>query len=241
MWLVGTVVLGGIFESLECGCGCDAVSPDDGLRVDAHVDQLFCFAQQFGRQHTHAGGAIAHLVVLHLGDVDQILAAALSRWMDLRMVAPSLVTTMSFEPTLCRILFMPLGPSVVLTRSPSATAPTNELKRAFSPHAPAWPPARKIGADMMFGAMWVQRDGGAQKVIAKCAACSLPCLQKCCSARRRVGEAALHSASAKLRLSCSAALHSSQQRVGAAQSRAKRREGRRTKKGVRAQHDSVRS
>ncbi|KAG9954768.1 hypothetical protein KCU85_g351, partial [Aureobasidium melanogenum] len=46
-------------------------------------------------------------------------AAALSRAIDLRMVAP--------------ILSIPLGPRVVLTRSPTAIAPTKADRRAFSP------------------------------------------------------------------------------------------------------------
>ena len=54
-------------------------------------------------------------------------------WIDLRMVAPSLVTVMLFlamgSPTLCRILSMPLGPKVVLTKSAMAIAPTNDCYR----------------------------------------------------------------------------------------------------------------
>mmetsp|Transcript_6458 Transcript_6458/g.17793 ORF Transcript_6458/g.17793 Transcript_6458/m.17793 type:complete len:204 (-) Transcript_6458:29-640(-) len=63
------------------------------------------------------------------------LAAALSTWIACRMVAPSLVTvTPSPRPVVdCRILSMPLGPSVVFTRSAMAMAPTNEAWRAPSP------------------------------------------------------------------------------------------------------------
>ena len=67
----------------------------------------------------------------------RILAAGLSTPTDLRIVAPSLVTvipgsTLGLELTLMRILSMPLGPSVLLTRSPMATAPTNDDNRAIS-------------------------------------------------------------------------------------------------------------
>lgn len=63
----------------------------------------------------------------------RILAAGLSSAMDLRIVAPSLVTVISPVEVECRILFMPLGPSVDLTRSPSASAPTKDERRACSP------------------------------------------------------------------------------------------------------------
>lgn len=60
----------------------------------------------------------------------KIFAAGLSTWIDLRIVAPSLVTVMLFlcegSPTLYRILSIPLGPKVVLTRSATAIAPTND-------------------------------------------------------------------------------------------------------------------
>ena len=60
----------------------------------------------------------------------RILAAALSTCIDLRIVAPSLVTLMCLlcgpEPTGTKILSIPLGPSVVLTRSATAMAPTND-------------------------------------------------------------------------------------------------------------------
>lgn len=62
----------------------------------------------------------------------RILAAALSSCIDFKIVAPSFVTVMSPEDADCRILFMPFGPRVDLTRSPSASAPTNEERRAFS-------------------------------------------------------------------------------------------------------------
>mmetsp|Transcript_49243 Transcript_49243/g.118341 ORF Transcript_49243/g.118341 Transcript_49243/m.118341 type:complete len:292 (+) Transcript_49243:748-1623(+) len=63
------------------------------------------------------------------------LAAALSTTMDCRMVAPSFVTVTPCpaDVVLCRILSMPLGPSVVLTKSAMAMAPTNDAMRAPSP------------------------------------------------------------------------------------------------------------
>jgi len=60
----------------------------------------------------------------------RILAAGLSRAMLLRMVAPSLVTVISPVEVEWRILFMPLGPRVDLTRSPRARAPTKDERRA---------------------------------------------------------------------------------------------------------------
>ena len=59
-----------------------------------------------------------------------ILAAGLSTCIDLRIVAPSLVTLICLflGPAArgTRILSMPRGPSVVLTRSATAMAPTKE-------------------------------------------------------------------------------------------------------------------
>lgn len=60
----------------------------------------------------------------------RILAAGLSSAMDLRIVAPSFVTVISPVEVECRILFMPFGPRVDLTRSPRASAPTKEERRA---------------------------------------------------------------------------------------------------------------
>lgn len=67
----------------------------------------------------------------------KILAAGLSTCIDLKMVAPSLVTLMFLfrgpAATGTRILSIPLGPRVVLTRSATAIAPTNDDKRAIYP------------------------------------------------------------------------------------------------------------
>ena len=52
--------------------------------------------------------------------------------MDLRIVAPSFVTLISPDEPDWRILFIPLGPRVDLTRSPRASAPTKDARRAFS-------------------------------------------------------------------------------------------------------------
>ena len=62
------------------------------------------------------------------------LDAGLSTPMDRRIVAPSLVTTTfpSERPSLRRILSIPFGPRVVLTRSPMAIAPMKDDKRAVS-------------------------------------------------------------------------------------------------------------
>lgn len=68
----------------------------------------------------------------------RILAAGLSTWIDFKIVAPSFVTVMVFleavgSPTLYKILSIPFGPSVVLTRSATAIAPTNDCILANSP------------------------------------------------------------------------------------------------------------
>ena len=58
------------------------------------------------------------------------LAAGLSTKIDLRMVAPSLVTVITFlalsSPIDCKILSIPFGPRVVLTKSATAIAPTKD-------------------------------------------------------------------------------------------------------------------
>ena len=60
----------------------------------------------------------------------KILAAGLSTCIDLKIVAPSLVTLICLflgpEEIGTRILSIPRGPRVVLTRSATAIAPTNE-------------------------------------------------------------------------------------------------------------------
>lgn len=45
---------------------------DDGHGVHLLVDQLLRLPQQLPREHHHAGGAVAHLVVLHLADVCRV-------------------------------------------------------------------------------------------------------------------------------------------------------------------------
>lgn len=62
------------------------------------------------------------------------LAAGLSTPMDFKIVAPSLVTSTfpSSLPSQRRILSMPFGPKVDLTRSPMAIAPMKEERRADS-------------------------------------------------------------------------------------------------------------
>lgn len=62
----------------------------------------------------------------------KIFAAALSSCIDFKIVAPSFVTLISPVEADCKILFMPLGPNVDLTRSPSASAPTKDERRAVS-------------------------------------------------------------------------------------------------------------
>lgn len=60
----------------------------------------------------------------------RILAAGLSTCIDLKIVAPSLVTLIDLflgpDDTGTRILSIPLGPRVVLTRSATAIAPTKD-------------------------------------------------------------------------------------------------------------------
>lgn len=70
----------------------------------------------------------------------RIWAAGLSRWIDFRMVAPSLVTLMSpWSWAEMRILSMPLGPNVFFTKSPTAMAPTKMLyNRPSAPRSGAY-------------------------------------------------------------------------------------------------------
>ena len=42
----------------------------------------------------------------------------------------------------CKILSMPFGPSVLLTKSPTAIAPTKALRRAFSPFSSVVPSSK---------------------------------------------------------------------------------------------------
>lgn len=68
------------------------------------------------------------------------LQAGLSTPIDRKMVAPSFVmSTRPFSPSDKRILSMPFGPRVLLTKSPTAIAPTKDERRAcsaFSSSAP---------------------------------------------------------------------------------------------------------
>jgi hypothetical protein len=123
--------------------------------VDAlNGDKLLCLAQDLGREDGDRGRACVisvspcgqlWLCSLARGNhapsptssswtfemLTKIFAAGLSSAMDLRMVAPSLVTVISPVDVEWRILFMPLGPRVDLTRSPRARAPTNDERRAW--------------------------------------------------------------------------------------------------------------
>ncbi|KAH3684635.1 hypothetical protein WICPIJ_004391 [Wickerhamomyces pijperi] len=60
------------------------------------------------------------------------LAAGLSKGMDFKMVAPSLVTKAWLDEADCNNLSIPFGPRVDLTKSPTAMAPTKAERRAFS-------------------------------------------------------------------------------------------------------------
>ncbi|CAY80364.1 EC1118_1I12_0309p [Saccharomyces cerevisiae EC1118] len=60
------------------------------------------------------------------------LAAGLSSGIDFRIVAPSFVTMQVLLDALCNNLSIPFGPNVLFTKSPTAMAPTNVDKRAFS-------------------------------------------------------------------------------------------------------------
>ena len=74
----------------------------------------------------------------------RILAAGLSMCILLRIVAPSLVTvnlpSYGPAPPGVNILSMPLGPNVVLTKSPTAIAPTKLPILAISPFC-SYPPS----------------------------------------------------------------------------------------------------
>lgn len=91
-------------------------------RTTVNWQSSCCWVSQQPAQATHAPTST--------------LAAGLSTYTDFRMVAPSLVTvTSSPRLMLCRILSMPLGPSVDFTRSVIAMAPTNA---ACSMRATEW-------------------------------------------------------------------------------------------------------
>ena len=63
-----------------------------------------------------------------------ILAAGLSTKIDYKIVAPSLVTVIFFlecsSPIDYKILSIPFGPRVVLTKSATAIAPTNDYYKS---------------------------------------------------------------------------------------------------------------
>jgi hypothetical protein len=75
------------------------------------------------------------------------LAAGLSIMIDLRMVAPSLVIWTCPPPIGCRILSIPFGPSVVLTRSQIANAPMKDAMRLFSPVSRCAPSSSTVGIE----------------------------------------------------------------------------------------------
>ena len=71
-------------------------------------------------------------------------AAGLSTPTERNIVAPSFVTWISFPwPDETRILSIPFGPNVVLTKSPIAIAPTNDDRRAVSALSCSAPNGRK--------------------------------------------------------------------------------------------------
>jgi hypothetical protein len=85
--------------------------------MDFLVDELFCFAEEFGGEDADGGCPITNFIILDFGNVyedlhtlvwrryfEGTLAAALSNAMDLRIVAPSFVTVISPVEADCRIL-----------------------------------------------------------------------------------------------------------------------------------------
>ena len=66
---------------------------------------------------------------------------------DLRMVAPSFVIWTCPPPIGCRILSIPFGPSVVLTRSQIANAPMKDAMRLFSPVSRCAPSSSTVGIE----------------------------------------------------------------------------------------------
>ena len=69
--LVRGVVLGGALERLLGDGARLAEALDDGHGVDLLVDEVLSLAQEFAREDHDGGCAVAHLVVLRLGDVDE--------------------------------------------------------------------------------------------------------------------------------------------------------------------------
>merc|ERR1719471_1248220 len=109
--------------------------------MDSHVHQLFRLSDELaGRTVTEVVPSPTSLSWT-LDISTSTLAAGLSTPTDRRIVAPSLVTSTVPLPLPIphRILSMPLGPRVDLTRSPMAMAPTKLERRAtsaFSSSAP---------------------------------------------------------------------------------------------------------
>mmetsp|Transcript_21072 Transcript_21072/g.56744 ORF Transcript_21072/g.56744 Transcript_21072/m.56744 type:complete len:204 (-) Transcript_21072:64-675(-) len=69
--LVRRVVEGHTLECLARHIRRAAVARDDKLRVQLLLHELLRLAQQLPCEHAHTRGAVAHLLVLGLGDVDE--------------------------------------------------------------------------------------------------------------------------------------------------------------------------
>ena len=63
------VVEGAGLEHIEGAVRGFSVARHNGLGVDVHVGQLLSLAQQLGCENNDTGGAVADLVILHLGEL----------------------------------------------------------------------------------------------------------------------------------------------------------------------------
>lgn len=128
----------------------NSVAFSDCLRVNfLNSDELFRFTQEFGSKDTDRGGTVSDFIILNFGDVDKDFGGGIVKvdrfedgstivgdgdvtvrsgfWRTIRSDIPARMV----HPR--KILFMPLGPRVDLTKSPKAMAPTKDERRAFSP------------------------------------------------------------------------------------------------------------
>lgn len=147
--LICDVILGHSGERLPRRVRCEAPARDDGLRVDLLLEELLCLAQQLACKNGDGRGAIAHLLILRLGDIHEDLRGGVVEVDglqdggavvgDLHLAWRAAVSGATQRcklsgdappwPVDTRILSMPLGPSVVFTRSQIAMAPTKEVCR----------------------------------------------------------------------------------------------------------------
>ena len=96
------------------------------------MNKFLFFSQQFTSKNSNSGGSISDFLVLDLGDVNKNLGPKLSTSIDLKIVVLSFATLMCLfcDPELMgtKILPIPLGPRVALTKSAITIAPTKKTE-----------------------------------------------------------------------------------------------------------------